>query len=149
MAKYLLDTNTIVYLEDKELPFYEAVFNRISALKNEDEVYIPILALFELQYGKSYASPHVSKKISKIIISIEKRFPVLPLTKAGSEIFGELKALYRMKTGISKKAITHHNIDFMLASSAMAEGAILVSNDTIFQTIHKENATFLFENWTL
>jgi len=81
--------------------------------------------------------------------SLKESFTLLPLTEGGAEIFGDLKTSYREITGISQKAISSHNVDFMLVGSAIAEEAILVSNDTIFQTIHKNNKDFRFENWTV
>ena len=39
-----------------------------------------------------------------------------------------------------------HNIDFMLASSAVIENAVLVSNDSIFPIIQNLYRNFMHEN---
>ena len=62
--------------------------------------------------------------------------------------FGEVKEQYRAATGISETAIKKHNIDFMLASSAIVENMILVSNDNIFRAIEPMHDDFQLENWT-
>jgi predicted nucleic acid-binding protein len=51
MKKYLLDTDIITYLEEKDSPFHASVKSRLSSLSDVDEVYISVLTLYEMHYG--------------------------------------------------------------------------------------------------
>ncbi|MBF0552906.1 MAG: hypothetical protein HQK60_20515 [Deltaproteobacteria bacterium] len=82
-------------------------------------------------------------------------FPIVPLSLQGAEEFGELKNEYRKKiekTGISKgnlqKRLKGDTVDLIMAGSAMAENAIFVSNDGIFEEIQEIRPNFLLEDWT-
>ena len=48
-------------------------------------------------------------------------------------IFADLKVLYKKKTGINKKAMKKNDLDILIASTAMAESATLISDDGIFE----------------
>jgi predicted nucleic acid-binding protein len=41
----------------------------------------------------------------------------------------------RQHTGAREKTLGRHNIDFLLATTAIVEGAVLVSNDGLFRTL--------------
>jgi hypothetical protein len=56
--------------------------------------------------------------------------------------------MYKEKVGIGNKDIDRHNIDFILAASAITKRAVMVSNDSIFEKIKEIYPDFLFENWT-
>jgi predicted nucleic acid-binding protein len=47
------------------------------------------------------------------------------------------------------KLLDQHNIDLILASSAIAEDATLVSNDKIFLSIKEIEPTLKLENWAI
>ena len=150
MAKYLLDTNIVMYLEDKTLPQYTTLQEQAALLlSNNDEVYLPLLVLHELHYWVASARPEIKERFSAVLTSIKNRFPVLPLTEKGADAFGVLKAKYKKQTGINKKFLERHNVDFILASSAVAENAILVSNDKLFKTLAEMHTDFRCENWTI
>jgi hypothetical protein len=51
------------------------------------------------------------------------------------------------QTGITKKAVKKHDADFMPASSAIAENAVMVSNDNIFNELKEIRSDFQLENW--
>lgn len=51
------------------------------------------------------------------------------------------------RPGINQKALDQHNIDFILASSAIAEEAVLVGNDKIFLLIRDVEPALRLENW--
>ncbi len=72
---------------------------------------------------------------------------MLPLSLEGDKIFGELKKEYRENIGISKQAIKRHNSDFILASTAINENAVLVSNDKIFNEFKKLRDDFQLDDW--
>lgn len=143
MAKFLLDTNILSYLEDPASLFHKSVKEEIFALDDEDSLYISILSVYELQYGFSKADGKLQKSINKSL-QTAIGLPIIPLSLEGATVFGELKNKYKAS---SRKDLERHNSDFMIASSAIAEGAILVSNDKIFEGIKKLRKGFKLENW--
>ena len=76
------------------------------------------------------------------------RLKIIPLSIDGAAIFGQIKKVYKDKTGTEGKKLEKNNIDLMLASSAISENAVLVSNDNIFKVIKDIHHNFHFENWT-
>jgi len=148
MKKYLLDTNIFSYLGNDESPHHTSTMRHLSNVPNGSEIYISILTLYEFQYGIALAPPKEAENLIKSKDSFRQLFQPLDLTESGSECFGNLKSAYKTHTGINQKAIERHTIDFMLASIAVSENAIFVSNDDIFQTIKKLNSDFQLENWT-
>ena len=71
------------------------------------------------------------------------------ITDRGAKAFGNLKAQYKKETGSKQNSWDQHNIDFMIASSALSEDFILVSNDKIFQHIQSLIPDFKTENWAV
>ncbi len=87
-------------------------------------------------------------KLTQTIKVFIELFPIINLSAKGAEIFGNIKSMYKEKVGIGKKEIDRHNIDFILAASAISENAIMVSNDSIFEKIKRIYTDFQWENWT-
>ena len=50
-------------------------------------------------------------------------------------------------TGARERELVRHNIDLILASMAVVEGAVLVSNDAIFPALAAIEPQLLVENW--
>lgn len=151
MKKYLLDSNIITYLEEKSSPFHKAVIDHLSDLSDDDEVYISILTLYEMRYGIACVKeePEKYKQFLAVQNSIKRRFPILPLSEKGAEIYGDIKSIYRNKTGIGKKPIKKDDIDFILSSTAVEYEFTLVSNDSIFQKIKDIYPHLKVENWAI
>lgn len=149
MNKYIIDTNIISYLADDLSPFHTAIVKKISQIDDYDRICLSILTIYELQHGIASMSHEMAVKFSETKKLMIKHFDILPLSEKGAEIFGMLKAEYIRQTGILKDAVKRHDIDLMVASSAMAENAVLVSNDRIFSRLKKMRSDFLLEDWTL
>lgn len=146
--KYLLDTNIITYLYQADSLFHQAVSNHMLKLAHNAEIYVSLLSLYEIEYGIALSTnKRIKDDFISMLKSIQQKFPILPLCKKGSEIFGVLKAGYMKQTGITKEAVKRHDIDFMIAGSAIAENAVLISNDKIFKQLKKIHSDFLLENW--
>jgi predicted nucleic acid-binding protein len=94
--KYLLDTNILSYLEEQASPFHVKSKECLSRLSDDDEIFIPILILYELRYSVSAAPQEKSGSLKALVRSYLKQFPILHLTGKGAEIFGDIK------TGASK-----------------------------------------------
>ena len=154
MAKYLLDTDIVSYLSDPNSKFHESVFLKLGSLSHDDEVFIPILTMYELEYGISCGAPDFVSMLSETEKTLLNRLPVIPLNRTGAKIFGELKYAYRKKieTNFKSKSETEKhlqkkNVDLIIASSAIETGAILVSNDNLFAQLEDLRPDFSTENW--
>lgn len=154
MMKYLLDTNIPLYLEDTDSPFNQPVQKRFQQLQDEDQVFMSVLSIYELYYGvalrKKGGEEHLAAHSFRVIESIKKRFTLLPLTGKEASTFGEMKSLYkdRSKRKENKQeTIKKHDIDFIIASTAIEFDLVVVSNDTIFQHIKELYPDLRFENW--
>jgi len=148
MSKYILDTNIVSYFTDDLSPLHTTIVKKISQLGNQDNIYLSILTIYELEHGIASMNNDMAVKFTETKNMMTENFEILPLSLKGPEIFGILKTGYRKQTGITKEAVKKHDIDFMIASSAIAENAILVSNDKIFNQFKNIHPKFLLENWT-
>ena len=149
MAKFLLDTNILSYFGDRSSKFHEAVYQRFTSLTEGDELCISILSSYEYEYGIACSPPTIRTKLLQSQKEIINIIPIVPLNEAGSKVFGEIKKQYWEQIGIDRKSLERHNIDFMIASSAIVENATLVSNDSIFKLLQEIGKDFKLENWTV
>ena len=78
---------------------------------------------------------------------IKEYLEIFPLSVKEIDIFGKIKAQYKQKTGINTKALKKNDLDFLIASTAISQGAILVSNDRIFGDIVDYGFGLEFEEW--
>jgi predicted nucleic acid-binding protein len=149
MRRYLLDSDILSYLEQKDSPFSPSVRKHLSHLDDDDEVIVSLLSLYELQYGISWGSQEDRDCLLQSIASIEKRFPAVNLSRTGAAVFGKLKSAYRKYSGSSPLNLKRNDIDFLLASSAISEDATLVSNDKIFLAVKEIEPSLKLENWAV
>lgn len=152
--KYLLDTNIPVYLEDPDSPFHHSVKEHFQQLQDEDELFISVLSLYELYYAvalrKRGGREQLAAQTRLVIKEIRKRFTLLPLTGKEASVFGEIKAQYKERSKEKEEkqeTIKKNDIDFILASTAIEYGLIIVSNDSIFQKIKELFPKLRVENW--
>ncbi len=147
MRRYILDTNIISYLavasEEADI-----LAGKLSSLSPFDTLHISIITLYEMVYGTYSTQSHQQKtSLQRAIHFIENHLEIIPLDTREAHIFARLKIQYKHHTGISRNAIKRHNLDLMIAATALATKAILVSNDRIFQTLMDIEPTFRCENW--
>jgi len=147
--QYILDTNIVSYLLDNKSVFHTRITEKLAKLSSESRIYLSVMTLYEIEYGIASAKGDTERKKYEIARELLLDFfGVLPATKKETQIFGVLKSTYQRTTGINKKALARHNVDFIIASTAIANEAILVSNDHIFFDIQKHYTPFKIENWT-
>ena len=145
---YILDTNIISYLVDEKSPYSAIISDRLSSLSNKDKVGVSILTLYELTYGLEYSNDDKEIEIFNNAISlIQSYLHIYDLSIDEIGIFAKLKKSYKTAVGINQKALKKSDIDFLIASSAIANQAILVSNDKIFEAITSVNSNLSYENW--
>ena len=156
--KFLLDTNAIIHLSKINAEHHEKIKTKMleKAFQVVDIKFgISIVSLYELEYGVAHTNNEKiifeSKRIIKSIKE-DKEITIFSLTEVGAEIFGEIKEQYRKKKGIGKKALKKHNVDLMIAATAIEAGATLVSQDNkdkIFEILKSVRDDFEWEDWTL
>jgi predicted nucleic acid-binding protein len=146
--KYILDTNIISYLVDDESIYSRVIEKKLTDISNRDSVGVSILTLYELSYGLEYATNQEQVDIFNNAISLIKTYlTIYDLRLEDMNIFAMLKKRYKNRTGIAQKALKKNDLDFLIASTALAQNAILISNDKIFETIYEMDSNLLYENW--
>ena len=148
MKKYILDTNIASLLGSEETQENQKIYEKFYQLDDEDIVMVSIVTLYEATYGLKYSeNKEQQEEIRQNIAYIRKYFEIIPLDLREMELFADLKVLYKKKTGINKKAMKKNDLDILIASTAMAENAILISDDAIFEKLSEIEPKFKWENW--
>ncbi|SLM33109.1 putative PilT-like protein [Desulfamplus magnetovallimortis] len=146
MKKYLLDTGII-----RLIGINENVTKKFISLDQvKGDAYISVLTIHEMYYGLSNAKNTDYEIMARRAIDfVKKSFQnhIISITPTTAEIFGEIKSIYKKETGISPKNIKKHTIDFMIASTAIKENAILIAHDNIFNIIKDIYTDFQWEDW--
>lgn len=147
--KYLLDSDAVSILyDDTRKAHHEAIHRKIAQLGDEDILNTSVLVLYELEYSFFNAPPDKRIRIRNTIDSLVRDFDaVLPVEQIVAPVFGDLKALLRKEKNLSRKQMRKHNIDLMLASTAIKDSSVLVGADGIYSDIESLNPMFRFENW--
>lgn len=130
---YLLDTDICIYWLRNRYSVREKVREI-----GWNEISICVITAAELYYG-AYNYNRVAENLARAEFFIQQ-LPILALTDAVLRRFGQLKAQFRR----IRQPIA--DFDLMIASVALTEGKILVTNNTR----HYDRITELqLENWTL
>jgi len=154
--KYLLDTCALNALKKPYAEGHIQHVRKLSSLDNDDKVYVSILSIYELEYGASHThNLQLANETRQAIQSIRYEFEIISVPAEGGEIFGAFKELYKEwessawnKKRLGSKAIIKHNVDLIIATTALIEGAILVTNDTIAPILQEICSQFCYEDWT-
>ena len=148
MKKYILDTNITSLLGSKENKENRLIFDKFSSLEDNDIIMVSVITLYETYYGLQNSEDEKQQdEIRKNIEFIKKFFEIIPLDLKEMEIYANLKVLYKKHTGINKKSMKKNDLDILLASTAIAENAILISYDGIFEKLSEIEPKFKWQNW--
>ena len=129
---YLLDTDTIIY----SLKGNTAVTKNLQ-LHINDAIKICAITLMELYYG-AYKSQRIESNRAKIK-ALETSCEIIPIGQESIETFGMLKAK------LEKEGTPLDDFDLILASCALANNLVLVTNNVKhFQRIKG----LKIRNWT-
>ncbi len=140
MSKYILDTDIISYLWDSNSPFHSKIVEYLNKLNDDDSVAVSIITIYELNYGKdNFSDNKLKQKFENALTSLieDQDINIFSLNIKGAKYFSQLKLSYKQTTGISSKNAKKNDLDLLIASIALSNNAILVSNDQIFKNISR------------
>ena len=146
--KYLIDTDTVTHSVDRNSSFHRTVINKIAGFSDDDEAYISVLTQYEKEFGVANVESEEDKtKFREALELLLKKFEIFPISEEGAQVFGEIKARLKKETGLSKKILSRHNVDLIIASTAVVNNAVLVARDKIYKKIKNLYPELQLENW--
>jgi len=150
--KFLFDTNALSSFTRESNDGYHAISSKVASLNDSDELYASILSIYEMEYGVLHAKEqNIIAEMKEAIQFVKDEFQIVPLTDNGAKIFADIKEQYQEKKGLGKKALIKHNVDLMIAATAIEIEAVLITNDTkdaIPIIIKACRSDFEWEDWT-
>jgi len=130
---YLLDTNTVSYIAKRRSPAARA---RLETLGPAETVCISVMTEAEIRYGMA---KHPAARTRRAAIErLIAKFRVLPWGTNEAAAYGTLRAK------LDSMGITLAEMDLLIASHAIATGAVLVTSDKAFAHLGK---LCKIENW--
>ena len=116
---YMLDTDICIYAINRK---DQALLDRIRVCSQEDALCMSAVTFGELEYG-AYKSSKVSANL-KALAGFAAIFKVLPFGQRAAVEFGKVRSF------LEKQGTPIGPFDTMIAAPALAEGAVLVTNNT-------------------
>ncbi|THB67798.1 MAG: type II toxin-antitoxin system VapC family toxin, partial [Spirochaetaceae bacterium] len=113
---FLIDTDILIY----SIKGHETVNENFQLHKNEPKL-LSVITFGELVFGAK-KSAKIEKNLARVR-RISELFPIIDVTSAIMETFGEYKAL------LSKKGIIIDDMDLLIAATAITHNLILVTNN--------------------
>ncbi|MDD5308000.1 MAG: PIN domain-containing protein [Deltaproteobacteria bacterium] len=132
--KYVLDTNAFI----AALNGVPEVTTALNALDPSDEILLSAVVFAELRYG-ALCSMRREENLARIE-ALNALFGFADVTRTVAMRFADVKAELRIR-GIAKS-----DADLLIAATALAEGAILVTGDKAL--LDGEIRDLRVENWT-
>ncbi len=145
--RFLLDSDIVTDLYDKSAVNHPRIAGRLASLDDEDEVCVSILTVYEFEYGLANAPADKSDAISKKVLEAQADFDVLPLSSAGAKHFGSLKKALKDRRSLTQEGAKKHNIDLIIAATALAEGCRLVSGDAVYREFQTSHPDLALDDW--
>jgi tRNA(fMet)-specific endonuclease VapC len=131
-VKYLLDTNTCIYIINKKPP---TAVNHIRS-KQPDEVSVSTITIAELEYGV-YRGKHVDQNRIALLEFLVP-FAILDFNHSAAAVYGSIRA------SLDRKGTPIGPMDLLLAAQAMSQQLILVTNN---EREFRRVAGLQIENW--
>lgn len=117
---YMLDTNICIFLLSKKKPLY---FDRLEKLqtKGKHKIAISTIVLAELQYGISNSQRQEQNQSD--LNTLLSKFEILPYSTECAYFYGKIRS------SLKKNGCVIGGNDLLIASHAIAEDAILITNN--------------------
>jgi tRNA(fMet)-specific endonuclease VapC len=132
--RYLLDTNTCIYIRRRRPP---AVLARFDLLQPGDAA-LSVITFGELLYGAAKSQDHAGA--NKSLEELATLTPVLPLPLDAAYVYGEIRA------DLETKGEVIGNNDLWIAAHARVAGLTLVTNN---EKEFRRVAGLKIENWVV
>jgi tRNA(fMet)-specific endonuclease VapC len=132
MSRYLLDTNAFSHAIRGTFPDFNRRFESTSLA----DIGISVVSEAELLFG--LARRPQARTLALTVTSLLKKIVILPWTSPAAKAYAELR------TSLEQKGQPISHADMMIAAHAIAEDAILVTNDAAFRRIDRLKV----EDWT-
>lgn len=100
-----------------------------------------------LSSGHANAPLELKPAIRQRIESVQTNFTILDLSSRAAQTFGILKKKLRDARKLTERGSRYHNIDLMLAATAVVESCTLVSSDSLYHDLHQLEPDFRYEIW--
>lgn len=115
---YMLDTNICIYLMKRTSL---TLFKKLSSLEKQHKITISAIVLAELQFGVANSQHKEQSQIN--LNTLLSKLDVLPYSEQCAFHYGEIR------TELKRKGSLIGANDLLIASHALAEKAILVTNN--------------------
>jgi tRNA(fMet)-specific endonuclease VapC len=115
--RYVLDTNIVAAALNR----HPVVIDRFNQVSRNNLLFLPAMALAELQYG-ALSSQRIAENLARINRILETLI-FAPMDRPIAERFGLLKARLR------RQGLVRSDADLLVASTALEMRAILVTDD--------------------
>jgi predicted nucleic acid-binding protein len=144
---YLLDTATVSDFYETQSPAHLEIARKLQELPGSASIFVSILTLYELEYGHANAPVELKSTIRQRIDYVQSDFTVLELSPRAAEAYGVLKKKLRDARSLTARGSRYHNVDLMIAATAVTESCILVSSDSIYRDLRQLEPAFQYEAW--
>lgn len=114
---YMLDTNVIIDIIRKKRV---EVLNRLSKIPN-DQIFVSVIVYAELEYGASKSSD--PEKNRRLVDQFLSPFSIVDYSVEAASAYGEIR------NELERKGILIGPYDMLIASHAVALGAVMVTNN--------------------
>ena len=146
MARFILDSDILSYLDDSSSPFHSMCLDRFSQCA-EEELCISIMTVLEIDYRLAGCDKAQLPALQEFRKDIVNTFRLLPLSLSLSRRFGNLKAAFKFFSKAKSNTMKGHTVDIILAATALEYDAVMVSNDRIFLLLKEVEPALKIENW--
>jgi tRNA(fMet)-specific endonuclease VapC len=130
--RYLLDTNTVSYILKGNFPRVRDRLVRVPI----SEIGISVITEAELRFG--LAKLPQAAKLGVVVEEFLRRIEILPWDSDAAQHYA------RQRAALEESGEPMGNLDLMIASQALALGAIVVTNDHVFRRVKD----LRIEDWT-
>ena len=131
---YFLDTNVIIDAIQNKKPSLRDYFKKIYA----SDIFVSTIVIAELEFGAAHSKNYLKNK--SLYEQFIKDFAVVPFVKEYCTLYGEIR---QQLTKIGQPIGLN---DLLIATTAMANGSILVTHNT---DEFKRIPNLLLEDWTV
>ena len=133
MIRYLLDTNSFSYAVRNAYRHFGRRFESVRL----DEMGISVITEAELRFG--LARRPQAHTLARTVNSLLDRITIKPWTSDAAKLYAGIRA------DLEGRGQRMDDMDIMIAAHALAEDAILVTNDAAFERISHLKT----EDWTV